>query len=50
MDGMTDPASIRMVKEVIQFAYSRPAKSLEALKTELRNLCIARKILVRWTA
>jgi len=25
MQGMTDPASIRMVREVITFAYSRPA-------------------------
>jgi hypothetical protein len=47
MEGMTDPASIRMVKEVIQFAYSRPAnRSVESLKTELRTLCMAKKILV----
>jgi hypothetical protein len=48
MRGMTDPASIRMVKEVIDFAYSRPAStSLDALRAELRNLCIGKKIFVQ---
>src|SRR5260370_39582539 len=42
MQGMTDPVAIRMVKEVIDFAYSRPAgTSLEAMRTELLNLCLA---------
>jgi hypothetical protein len=48
MQGMTDPLAIRMVKEVIDFAYSRPAStSLDALRAELRNLCIAKKIFVQ---
>jgi hypothetical protein len=48
MQGMTDPVSIRMVKEVIEFAYSRPAtSSLDALRAELRNLCLAKKIFVQ---
>jgi len=48
MQGMTDPLAIRMVKEVIDFAYSRPATtSLDALRTELRNLCLAKKIFVQ---
>jgi hypothetical protein len=48
MQGMTDPLAIRMVKEVIDFAYSRPATtSLDALRTELRNLCLATKIFVQ---
>ncbi len=45
MSGMTDPVAIRMVKEVIEFAYSRPANiSVDQLRGELRNLCLARKI------
>lgn len=45
MQGMTDPAAIRMVKEVIAFAYARPAGTpVEALRAELREQCIARKI------
>jgi hypothetical protein len=48
MQGMTDPLAIRMVKEVIDFAYSRPATtSLDALRAELRNLCLAKKIFVQ---
>ena len=48
MQGMTDPVSIRMVKEVIDFAYSRPTTtSLEAMRTELRNLCMDKKIFVQ---
>jgi hypothetical protein len=48
MQGMTDPLAIRMVKEVIAFAYARPATtSLDALRTELRNLCLAKKIFVQ---
>ena len=48
MSGMTDPVSIRMVKEVIDFAYARPAStSLDTLRVELRNLCMAKKILVQ---
>ena len=45
MQGMTDPAAIRMVKEVIAFAYSRPAgTSVEALRNDLKEQCLARKI------
>jgi hypothetical protein len=48
MQGMTDPASIRMVKELIEFAYSRRAStSLDALRVELLNLCLAKKIFVQ---
>lgn len=48
MQGMTDPVAIRMVKEVIAFAYSRPATtSIEALRTDLRDQCLARKIFVQ---
>jgi tetratricopeptide (TPR) repeat protein len=43
--GMTDPLSIRLVKEAIQFAYSRPASTdIDAMRTELRALCMAKKI------
>jgi len=46
--GMTDPVSIRLVKEAIQFAYSRPASSdIDALRAELRSLCMAKKIFVQ---
>lgn len=46
--GMTDPAAIRMVKEVLDFAYSRPPGTpVEKLRAELRELCIARKIFVQ---
>jgi hypothetical protein len=45
MQGMTDPAAIRMVKEVIAFAYLRPAGTpVEALRAELKEQCLARKI------
>jgi hypothetical protein len=48
MEGMTDPLAIRMVKEVIDFAYSRAATTrLDAMRTELRNLCLAKKIFVQ---
>jgi hypothetical protein len=48
MREMTDPASIRMVKEVIEYAYSRPATmGIDAMRGELRTLCIARKIFVQ---
>lgn len=48
MQGMTDPASIRTVREVIAFAYSRPAgMSLEAMRLELRELCMTKKILAQ---
>jgi hypothetical protein len=48
MMGMTDPQSIRLVKEAIEFAYSRPAsRSVDLLRTELRNLCLAKKIFVQ---
>jgi len=46
--GMTDPLSIRLVKEAIQFAYSRPVSSdIDALRAELRALCMAKKIFVQ---
>jgi hypothetical protein len=46
--GMTDPFSIRLVKEALEFAYSRPAtRSVESLRAELRNLCLAKKIFVQ---
>jgi hypothetical protein len=45
MEGMTDPLAIRMVKEVIEFAWSRPTTtSLDALRAELKKLRLARKI------
>lgn len=45
MQGMTDPAAIRMVREVIAFAYSRPAGTpVDALRNDLREQCMARKI------
>jgi hypothetical protein len=48
MQGMTDPAAIRMVKEVIAFAYSRPAGTpIETLRSDLREQCIAKKIFVQ---
>lgn len=48
MQGMTDPVAIRMVKEEIEFAYSRPvSQSIERLRTELKGLCLAKKIFVQ---
>lgn len=48
MQGMTDPASIRMVKELIEFAYShRASTNLDVLRTELLNLCLAKRIFVQ---
>lgn len=48
MQGMTDPKSVRMVKEVIDFAYARPASApMDTLRSELRNLCLAKKIFVQ---
>jgi hypothetical protein len=48
MQGMTDPAAIRMVKEVITFAYSRPAGTpIETLRSDLREQCIVKKIFVQ---
>jgi hypothetical protein len=45
MRDMTDPASIRMVKELIESAYSRPASTkLDTLQTELLKLCLGKKI------
>jgi hypothetical protein len=45
MQGMTDPVAIRMVKEVIAFAYSRRAgTSVETLRNDLKEQCMARKI------
>jgi len=39
---------IRMGKEMIDFAYSRPAStSIDVLRAELRNLCLAKKIFVQ---
>jgi hypothetical protein len=48
MAGMTDPTSIRMVKEVLNYAYSRPSTStLDEMRAELTSLCVARKIFVQ---
>ena len=48
MQGMTDPAAIRMVKEVIDFAYAqRPGVTIDAMRTELRNRCLAKKIFLQ---
>src|SRR4051794_40416527 len=48
MQGMTDPTSIRMVKEVIDFAYSHPAgATIDAMRAELRARCIAKRIFVQ---
>jgi hypothetical protein len=48
MQGMTDPASIRMVKEVISFAYLHPVGTpIETLRSDLRDQCIAKKIFVQ---
>jgi hypothetical protein len=45
---MTDPTAIKMVREVIAFAYSRPAgTSIEQLRAELNNQCLERKIFVQ---
>lgn len=48
MQGMTDPASIRMIKEVIDFAYSqKPSVGIDAMKTELKNRCLSKKVFVQ---
>lgn len=45
MQGMTDPQAIRMVKEVIEFAYARPqASTIDQMRADLKRLCIDRKI------
>lgn len=45
MAGMTDPVSIRMVEQLIDYAWSRPATtSIGEMRAELRSLCLARKI------
>jgi hypothetical protein len=46
--GMTDPAAIKMVREVIAFAYSQPARTpVEQLLAALNLQCLARKIFVQ---
>jgi hypothetical protein len=48
MQGMTDPQAIKMVREVIAFAYSRPAGTpVEVLRSELNSECVARRIFVQ---
>lgn len=48
MSFMTDPKAIRMVKELIAFAYSRPASaSVASLRAELLEQCLAKKIFVQ---
>ena len=43
-----DPDVIRWLEEVIEFAYSRPSSmNLEQMKSELRSLCLAKKIFVQ---
>jgi hypothetical protein len=45
MQGMTDPRSIRMVKELLDFAYARPVhSSVDKLQAELRAECLAGRI------
>ena len=45
VEGMTDPNSIRMVREAIAFAYSRPPGiPIETLRAELREECLARRM------
>jgi hypothetical protein len=41
MQGMTDPVAIRLIKEALDFAYSRPARAtVDGLRAELRNMCL----------
>lgn len=48
MNGMTDPTSIRMVHEVLDYAYAKPATAtLDQMRAELRQLCVDRKIFVQ---
>jgi hypothetical protein len=48
IEGMTDPTSIRMVREVIAFAYSRPPGiPIETLRADLQEECLARRIFVQ---
>lgn len=45
MRGMMDPKSIKMVKELIEFAYSEPQGStLDQMQARLKQLCVSRKI------
>jgi hypothetical protein len=48
MKGMTDPVSIRMVQELIEFAYSRsPKMGFEKMQKELLDMCMAKRIFVQ---
>jgi hypothetical protein len=48
MQRMTDPASIRMVKEVIDFAYSQPpGVGIDGMRAELPSRCVSKKIFVQ---
>jgi hypothetical protein len=43
-----DPLATRMMKEVIDFAYSRPANTdFDKMRTELLNMCLAKKIFMQ---
>jgi hypothetical protein len=48
MNGMTDPQAIRMVNEVLDFAYSKPVgTTVEAMRSELKILCRQKKVFVQ---
>jgi hypothetical protein len=47
VEGMTDPVAIGMAREVIAYAFSRPAGTpIEQLRAEVNERCLARKIFV----
>jgi hypothetical protein len=48
LKSMTDPAAIRMVRETLDFAYSKPpSMGIDAMRSELNRLCLQRKIFVQ---
>jgi len=48
MSGMTDPQAIRMVKDVLDFAYSKPiGTTVDVMRSELKELCLHNKIFVQ---
>ena len=48
MSGMTDPQAVRMVKEVLDFAYSKPmTTTVDVMRSELKELCLHNKIFVQ---
>lgn len=47
MSTLTDPASIRMVKELIKFYYDHKQPIVpDSLRSELLSLCLSKKIFV----